>query len=288
MEFIKSTAKLEKGYHKIVEQWTQNVSDALGKLEDLFSFGSMGAIPLPPKKKKKVLAGTEDMPWEDIDYVKYWANMPDNHGMVLNKMDEETMVTMDWKRVHYKHGGFAYQHDNELMIFYKLGHVGYMSDVNEGTVTQSWTNPEDAIRWLWKTHKEHSPKTKTTGDMPWSGTNYNYAFGQTQGNPPPVYTSIYLVPLDDQTMYQLGYHRLEDSGVKWYEKSGTSQHVMFFADGHAIMTDKLTGTEMEYFETVKECLQFLWKKYMPFIEESFFKDLVGVLMEYPHTAKLLR
>ena len=86
----------------------------------------------------------------------------------------------------------------------------------------------------------------------------------------------------------MGFHRLENSGVKWYYRSGVDQNVMFFADGHASIADKGTGTEMEYFDTVKECLQFLWDKYMPFIEESFFKDLVDVLMTRPDAAKLLR
>ena len=286
MEFIKSTAKLEHGHHNIVEQWTLNVSDALGKLEDLFAFGSMGAIPLPPKKKKKVLAGTEDMPWAEIDYTKYWKDKPDNHGMILGLVDEKTMAQMGWKRISYQHGGYAYQHGNELMIFYKLGHVGYMSDVNNGQITQSWSKPEDAVRWLWK-NKGSVQKPTVTGEMPWSNMEYDHSKAAQQMGKDPVYTTITLYSIEEETMKKMGFHRLENGGVKWYEKSGTSQHVMFFADGHASITDKLTGTEMEYFKTVKECLQHLWNKYMPFIEESFFKDLVNVLMTRPDAAKLL-
>jgi peroxiredoxin len=74
---------------------------------------------------------------------------------------------------------------------------------------------------------------------------------------------------------------MQKGNVGWYEKSGSGQYVQFFADGHASMTDKITGTEMEYFDTVKECLEFLWKKYMPFIEEGTINDLVALITSRP-------
>jgi hypothetical protein len=80
---------------------------------------------------------------------------------------------------------------------------------------------------------------------------------------------------------------MQKGNVGWYEKSGSGQYVQFFADGHASITDKITGTDVEYFDTVKEAMQFLWDKHMPFIEESFFKDLVDVLMTRPDAAKML-
>lgn len=49
MHFLKSDANITKTGQQIVEQWTLNVSDALGKLENLFAFGSLGTV----QSKKK-------------------------------------------------------------------------------------------------------------------------------------------------------------------------------------------------------------------------------------------
>lgn len=130
-------------------------------------------------------------------------------------------------------------------------------------------------------------KPNATGDMPWSNMNYEHSKAAQQMGKDPVYTTITLYSIEEETMKKMGIHRLENSGVKWYEKTGEGQHIMFFADGHASITDTVTGTEVEYFDTVKEAMQFLWNKYMPFIEESFFKDLANVLLTHPDAAKML-
>ena len=296
MEFIKSNAKMKKGYHKIVEQWTLNVSDALGKLENLFAFGSLGTVPSKKTKMKKawkkakILAGTEDMPWSDTDYLN-WGNVvlkamgTVKDGMSLHPTEVATLKQMGWNEVGDSKVGYSYEHGIEKIVFHPSGYVEYWSNKN-GQPTQHWQEIEMPIRWLWK-NKGSVQKKPATGDMPWSNMNYEHSKAAIQMGKDPVYTTITLYSIEEETMKKMGFHRLENNGVKWYEKTGAGNHVMFFADGHASMTDKTTGTEMEYFKTVKEAMQFLWDKYMPFIEESFFKDLANVLLTHPDAAKML-
>src|ERR1039458_8764855 len=90
------------------------------------------------------------------------------------------------------------------MIFYKLGHVGYMSDVNNGQVTQSWTNPEDAVRWLWK-NKGSVENKNAAGEMPWSNTDYKSLHKiqmKTLGN-----FAISLMPQDDNVLKKIGFEK---------------------------------------------------------------------------------
>lgn len=248
MEFIKSEAKMKKGYHKIVEQWTLNVSDAIGKLENLFAFGSLGTVQSKKKKllkllkKKKLLAGTEDMPWSDTDYLN-WGNVvlkamgTVKDGMSLHPTEVATLKQMGWKEVGNSKIGYSYVHGIEKIVFHPSGYVEYWSNKN-GHPTQHWQEIEMPIRWLWKNKGSvQTPKV------------------------PLVYVSIPLLSLEEEKLKSLGFVRLQNNGVTWYEKPGEGQWVMFYKDGHANIKDKITGTEVDYFNTAAEAITFLSNKY---------------------------
>lgn len=253
-------------------------------IEDLKSHLETYADKPKPKKKKKVLAGTEDMPWSGQDYLQ-WGNTvlkamgTVKDGMSLHPTEVATLKQMGWNEVGNSKTGYSYENGNQKMVFHPSGYTEYWSN-KEGQPVKNWQEIEMPIRWLWK-NKGSVQKKQATGDMPWSNMNYDHSKAAQQMGKDPVYTTITLYSIEEETLKTMGFHRLENGGVKWYEKSGASQHVMFFADGHASITDKLTGTEMEYFKTVKECVKYLWDKYMPFIEEGTINDLVALITSRP-------
>ena len=253
--------KLKGKGAEIAEHWTLPFADAIKKLQAGFF--------AQPKKKKKVLAGTEDMPWSGTDYKKLWA-MPPEHpggeGFTLQYDDDQLMKKMGWT-VHdfgalqpeastlYK--GYYYKHGNEAMAFYK-GKTVYWSNFGMPS-TQSWdTDPEMPIRWLYKNWKEHG------GKVPYSGTDYATLFN-VQWPSIPKNHSMKLTVQDEKLMKQLGFYRqkvtVPDPAFKIrYIHSNDKDIMYFFASGKAAYWKDDTDGPY-YYETVEDALQMLWDKY---------------------------
>jgi hypothetical protein len=148
--------KNKTGDMKVVEHWTLDTLDAIAKLHE--GFDAIAKVSHKGKKKKpKVLAGTEDMPWSDIDYKKHWVFQASDVGLPLEYTDDQTMKKMGWKDVPFGDHGVAYEKENQRMAFYRNGSTVYWSD-KTSSPTQNWPDPEQAVRWLWKNWKEHSQK----------------------------------------------------------------------------------------------------------------------------------
>ena len=268
IEFTKSNAKLTKGYYKILEEWTLSVPEAIEKLETLFG----GSPSIKGNKKKKVLAGTEDMPWSGTDYLQ-WGKVAlkvigTGKGMSIHLAEVHTLKQMGWNEVGNSKVGYSYENGNEKMIFHPSGFTEYWSDKN-GQPTQNWQEIEMPIRWLWK----NKGSAKQSDEVPYSGHDYNQPSEDPKKK--PVYTTISLIPQDEETLNKMGFVRVKTENVIWYEKTGIGQFVEFFADGHASINDMGTGTKKDQFPTVKECLQFLWDKFKPSIQGNEKKKVLA-------------
>jgi hypothetical protein len=180
---------------------------------------------------------TEDMPWSGVDYKAVWVKLPPDKTLLLNAVDDDTMSNMGWKRIMLG-SGHVYRNGYEQIAFYKSGNANYWSNFKTGGVTQTFPTVEDTLRWLWKNKGSvQTPKV------------------------PLVYVSVPLLHLEEEKLKSLGFVRLQNNGVIWYEKPGENQWVMFYKDGHATIKDKITGTEMDYFDTAADAITFLSNKY---------------------------
>ena len=154
------------------------------------------------------------------------------------------------------------------------------SEGYEEVKEKKFTNFYDAI--LWSASKnfeastpEHSTMSslKQSDEVPYSGHDYNQPSEDPKKK--PVYTTISLIPQDEETLNKMGFVRVKTENVIWYEKTGIGQFVEFFADGHASINDMGTGTKKDQFPTVKECLQFLWDKFKPSIQGNEKKKVLA-------------
>ena len=165
IEYVWGQKDKQTGDMKIVEHWTLKVPESLGKLQSVFDKDVVSYKGV--KKAKKHLAGTEDMPCSGTDY-KAWGKtvtpaIGKDKGMGLHPTEEETLKKMDWEPTKTPLGivycPFGTVMDGEAMIFLPSGKVNYYSKFMDASgaagvnVTQTWDDPEDAIRWLWKNYK---------------------------------------------------------------------------------------------------------------------------------------
>ena len=220
---------------------------------------------------KKVLAGTEDMPWSGMNYPIWWNTQPSNVPLGLTTFDEATMKSMGWIPSKWG-GGIVYQKDLERMAFYKDGVASYWSNFNSGGVTQTWPSVEDAIRWLWK--NKNTSNIQSSKEVPYSGLDYKIYYNSVYSKVPKN-QSVVLIPEDKQTMKSMGFVEYVDTtaGLAFnvmYEKSDTKEKAFFFASGRASYWQDQDGPH--YFNTPKELMQFLWDKYAPNIQEGSLRD----------------
>lgn len=284
IEFIKSTAKLEKGYHKIVEQWTLFAPEAFTKLETLFKGVGIGAAGFAHKTKKKVLAGTEDMPWSGTDYLQ-WGNtvlkaMGTGKGMSLYPTEVNTLKQLGWNEVGNSKIGYSYENGNQKIMFHPSGYVEYWSS-EKSQPTQNWTEigaVEDVLRWLWK-KKGLVQKKSATGEMPWSNTDYNSLHKiqmKTLGN-----FAISLIPQDENVLKKIGFEKeIVNSEkelafkIQYHKTTGNDVEVLyFFADGQAAYW--INGHGPKYYG-IKSLMKLMWDKYGTPIKESVFKNYMKV------------
>jgi hypothetical protein len=211
----------------------------------------------------------------------------------LPSIKEETLKTMGFHRLE-NNGVIWYEKTGEgqWVMFYKDGHAT-IKDKITGTELEYFHTDDEAITYLKnKYFKTSKSKPKATGEMPYSGKDYQ-DWWATYWPDVPSNNAISLLPEDTETMKQMGFekiqHQDEDPDPKYkfvYKKTDGPEMMYFFASGKAAFwKDSQDGPY--YYNTVKDGMQMLWDKYMPFIEESFFKDLVNVLMTRPDAAKLL-
>lgn len=270
IEFIKSKAKKNlQGKHDIVEHWSLDVPEAIEKMENLFAFGSVGTVP-PKKKKKEILAGTEDMPWSGTDY-KQWGKtvMPalgPDKGMALHPTEEDLLDKLGWKKKGDSNLGYTFHNGTQIMIFYPTGKVVYWSDYGKSP-TQNWDDPELAIRWLWKNWKEDQMHPNVTGEMPYSGTDYANWWKTYWPNTPPN-ESISLHPSDTETLETIGFKKenipSEESSFKIGYHNGKNGEVLyFFAGGQAAYWKN--GEGPKYYGNAYNLMKAMWDKYAPFI-----------------------
>lgn len=131
--------------------------------------------------------------------------------------------------------------------------------LNIGTPLQPSTGTPAAVQ----PPKSKSKKTKT-GDVPFSGTDYANEFKNFTS-----YSSHHLTN-DHSVMMKMGFNSKfgqAADGVKteYYEHTKTKDVVYFFGDGHAGVFPENKTSQAESFKNVKDCLQYLWDKYMPHI-----------------------
>jgi len=315
-------------------------------------------------KKKKLLAGTEDMPWSGTDYLS-WGNVVlktmgtgMGMGMNLHPTEEQTLSQLGWKRIGNSKVGYSYENGNQKMMFHPSGFTEYWSN-KEGQPTESWIEIEMPIRWLWKNkgsvtsseahrikpysavintleaygHKWHegavqfahednpldtiifmsngeiyhyngagklfkyknvhdllhaldlgkgsAQKPNATGEMPW----YDNQYVNTNADNTPIKLS----PSDEGTMESIGFSvQMVPSNIGnalYYYQNKTGHRFYFRTNGESEYADPSNNSQK--FSTVKDAMQFAWNKFSVFIEESFFKDLVEVLMTRPDAAKML-
>ena len=273
MEFIKSNAKIKKGYHKIVEQWTLNVPDTIGKLENLFAFGSLGTIPAPTPKVPLVHVSIALPPDKEELLKSIGFHRLENNGVI-------------W----YEKAG-----EGQWVMFYKDGHAT-IKDKITGTEVDYFDTASSAIKSLASKYFNTSKKKpKATGEMPYSGTNYKIDFSKAPSGVDGDKVSIKLVDEDEKTMTSMGFHYVYNPDETEEYRSSyvkSEETVYFYANDTAEYRDISDvddkGHEIsKVFNSIKEAMEFVWNKHMPFIEESFFKDLVEVLTSQPQAAAWL-
>jgi|FAXJ01.1.fsa_nt_gi hypothetical protein len=239
--------------------WLEDVSMGLAMLEHIFT---------PKLKKKKVLAGTENMPWSGVDYVSTWKAYSSNQGLVLNTKDEAVLTSMGWIIAPFPEGydGYCYKHGNEALAFYSTGKTVYWSNFGKPP-TQSWTSPEDAVRWLWKNNGSVENKN-ATGEMPWSNTDYKSLHKiqmKTLGN-----FAISLIPQDESVLKKIGFEKSIISSeknpafkIQYYKTTKNCSEVLyFFADGQA--TYWVNGFGPKYY-AIESLMKLMWDKHGPHV-----------------------
>jgi hypothetical protein len=258
-----STVKmaLEMIYHSMIGPTPPPESIGIG--------ASASAYNTKKKKKKKVLAGTENMPWSGVDYVSMWkAYSPSSKGLMLNTQDEEILKNMGWVLSPFPDGysGHCYKHGNEALAFYSTGKTMYWSNSGKPP-TQSWTSPEDAVRWLWKNGGSVENKN-AAGEMPWSNTDYKSIHQmqtKTFGN-----FAISLIPQDENVLKKIGFKKEIINSeknpafkIQYHTTTGKDVEVLyFFADGQA--TYWVNGLGPKYY-TIESLMKLMWDKHGPHI-----------------------
>lgn len=196
---------------------------------------------------------------------------------------------------------YGYNWDNTSKQFVSnddaLDTITFMKDGNiiwyggMGTEEKMFSGTEELWKFLdWggisksqqKISTSTPPEKKVTGQMPYSGVNYGEWFNKNSPEIAKNYT-IELNPNDELLLTnELGFYKKiilsQDPEFKIGYYGPNNQIMYFFASGKASYWQD--GEGPKYFDTVKDGIQFLWDKHMPFIEEKItFKNLMKSLLE---------
>jgi hypothetical protein len=253
IEFV--WGEIEGGAMKIKEHWTEDLETGLAKLHQGFDAqvkpkqsGVAHKKSKSHKPTKKKLAGTSDMPWSGTDYLQ-WGNtvlkaVGPNGGMGLHPTEEATLKQLGWTVHSDKEHGVWYESGPQKIVFYPSGYTEYWTDKN-GKPTQSWTEIEMPIRWLWKGGKEYMTSSGKPVKM--------------EGD-------------DDDSLKDLGFQLINNNGVLSYRNVSKGASVMFYPNGFGMVWDMSQyDVKKEFGEpnapifqgTWQNCIAFLAKNYGP-------------------------
>lgn len=259
----------------IISKSFENIDEALEYLKYKFEFN-------PPK----------EVPYSGANYQLSFTGMSPYQTMRLNTFDEATLFDMGFEYYpqlfigNTKMGDPVYNQGyrtikGKRLFVYGDGAAVYQSSDNDPGM--KFETIKAALQYLWEgmDWSGHSELAKNTikwklsakpepithsGQMPYSG--HDYSLLSTLFNNPPNKATV-LAPQDSETMHSMGFEsqavNTTDPAFKIVYKKG-NEEMYFFSDGRAAYWTGKTGPQ-QYFNTVKDAMQFLWNKHTPYIEE---------------------